>query len=84
MSDRKKAYILDMLCAGASVVAVVLALRTTLDYSITIPAVGFVSSIIAATFFYRVVNSGWVRHGAEAYADELLKHARILASAAAG
>ncbi|MEU2003964.1 hypothetical protein ACH47B_22775 [Rhodococcus sp. NPDC019627] len=77
---RKVGYILDTLLALASTAVIVTIVRTPFDYTLAVPIVGIFAAIVSAVFFYCVVTADWVRHSADAYADELVKHAHIVAS----
>jgi hypothetical protein len=75
---RKVGYILDGLLALASTAVIMAIVLTLFDYNIAVPIVGVLAAIVSAVFVCCVITADWVRHGADVYADELIKHARIV------
>lgn len=75
---RKLAYFVSI--ALGSIAVLILVIRVPIEINNTIPIVTFVGSlgwIILYTFWF---TPGWVRQGADAYANELLKHVHIRSS----
>ncbi|MFD4932845.1 hypothetical protein ACFWMS_29170, partial [Peribacillus butanolivorans] len=71
---RRFAYTVDALLIVVSVAAVVVLIRTSLDFSLVAPVIGFLAAASSVVFFSCTVTPEWVRHSAEAYADELIKY----------
>ncbi|WP_154100404.1 hypothetical protein [Rhodococcus sp. YH3-3] len=77
---RRFAYWVDALLIIASIAAVVVLIRTSLDFSLTAPVIGFLAAAMSVIFFSCTVTAEWVRLSAEAYADELIKYVYVAPS----
>lgn len=58
-----------------SIVAMVVIVRVPIDFDLTVPIVALIGSLVWIVLYTLWFTTEWVRRGAEAYADELLKHA---------
>ncbi|MBY3791040.1 hypothetical protein HQP42_01440 [Rhodococcus fascians] len=72
-------YILNTVWALVSAGFGAIIIRTPIDFNLAVPIAALLLSIVTAVFLYCAVTPDWVRRSADAYAEELIKHAHIVA-----